>query len=185
MGTEDQRVLPGPGGSAEARARRRADSIHIDEDDIRNRRRIATIDGSDVKEGEPFFDLPKWFTRTGRTTCEIETGFGIVKLKTVAIQEDTLLNFAQGSPKACKAMLFGIRSIPDDWVAEEDVTLDKGFKVLEGDMVPDPQDVAVRTPAACAKYVAEFFPRSPITQIVTAYQFMVMPPIAYTEVDSD
>lgn len=179
----EDRVLPGPGGSAEARARREQGTNHID--DVRDRRRIATIDGSEIREGEAFFDLPKWFVRTGRTTCEIDTGFGVVKMKTVAIEEDTLLQFAQGSPKASKRMLRGIRTIPDDWVAEETVLLERGLTINEGDAVPDPQEIADRNPATCAKYVAEFFPRSLITQIVTAYQFMVMPPIAYTEVDSD
>lgn len=181
MSETPERELPGPGGTIEMR-KRRAEQTG---EDIRAVRRIATIDGSDIREGEPFFDLPKWFTRTGRTRCEIDTGFGLVTMKTVAIEEDTLLQFAQGVPKACKRMLWGILSIPGDWVAEADVMLDRGWTIPEGEAVPDPQEIAQKNPAICSKYVAEFFPRSLITQIVTAYQFMVMPPIAYTEADSD
>lgn len=175
-----ERTLPGPGGSAEARAQRSEE-----EQEIRDVRRIATIDGSDIREGEPFFTLPGWFVRTGRTRCEIDTGFGMVTMKTVAIEEDTLMHFAQGSPKACKRMLKGIQSIPDDWVAEEDVLLARGKVIREGEPVPSPLEMMDRPPVEAATYIAAFFPRSLITQIVTAYQFMVMPPIAYTEVDSD
>jgi hypothetical protein len=177
--SDDERVLHGPGSSTEARARRAAD------DDIQERRRIATIDGSDVKDGEPFFDLPKWFTRTGRTRCEIDTGFGIVKMKTVLIEEDTLMRFAQGDGNAAKRMLMGLVSIPTDWEVEEDCVLERNLTLHEGDMVPQPREIATKNPKVCAKYVAEFMPRSLITQIVTAYQFMVMPPIAYTEMDPE
>ena len=108
-----------------------------------------------------------------------------VAAHTVAIEEDTLMQFASGAAKATKRMLRGIRSIPDDWVAEEEVALARGQVIREGEPIPTPQEVADMPPPVCAKYVAEFFPRSLITQIVTAYQFMVMPPIAYTEVESD
>lgn len=147
-------------------------------------RRIASLDGGEVTEGKSYFDLPAWFSRLGRKHFTIDTGFGTVTLKTVPIQENTLLDFAKCEGTACKVMLKSFVEIPE-WTAEDKVVLDKHTVIEEGQPIPHPSKVAQMTPEACAKYVAECLPSSLVVQIMAAWRFMQLPPIAYTQADPD
>ena len=151
---------------------------------IEDIRRIASLDGGEVSEGKHYVDLPQWFTRLGRKHFQIDSGFGKVKVKVLAVKDNVLMGFMDGEPKAIKQILPCIVEMPP-WEAEDDIKLDRDYEFKEGELLPPASEVAQRNPQVCAKYMAECLPISLAQQIVAGFKFMTLPPIAYTEVDPD
>lgn len=161
----DERTLNGPGSIADLR-------------------RVASLDGSDLTEGKPYLDLPKWFTRLGRNRFSIDSGFGTVQMKVVPLDDALITGFMRQEPNACKKMLQAIVALPA-WAAEDRVALDKDLVIEVGEPLPSVETVAAKSPAVCAKFVGECLPASLLQQIVAGLRFMLLPPIAFTPAQSD
>lgn len=151
---------------------------------IADLRRVASLDGSDITEGKPYLDLPKWFTRQGRSRFSIDSGFGTVQMKVVPVDEALISGFLRQEPNSCKKMLQAIVALPG-WTAEDRVSLDKDLVIEAGESLPAVEQIAARSPAVCAKFVGECLPVSLLQQIVAGIRFMLLPPIAYTTAQSD
>lgn len=160
-----ERELYGPGGVSEIR-------------------RVASLDGSDITEGKPYFDLPDWFTRLGRNTFKIDSGFGEVIVKVPVVRDQVLSGFLNGDHRDVKQILPCIIQIPD-WRAEYDIVLDKSTTLSIGDPIPNPDEATRKPPEWAGRYFSECLPSSLPGQIVAGIKFMSVPPIAYTEADRD
>lgn len=172
---------------------------------VKARRRINTTFGEKTKTGETAFNLPPWFTRTGKVSFEIDTGFGTLKCQLpdfrVQRQMETVdaelerLSLMDPAPVAeiqkvtrerdvlrVRATLRMLRGIPADWVHEGDETLVMDTLRIEPGMpLPQPSAVLALKPEAADVYLTAL-PPSLIAQVWGAHEFMGIPPLYYDEV---
>lgn len=150
-------------------------------EDLRSIRRVPTLMGNKTEEGNDYVDLPRWFTRTGVRTCEIDTGVGTVTLKAGSFSDKEL----EGDSGYTR-LLELIVDHPA-WEAEYDITIKvKGNKpdivVPRGGPIPDVETIlACKNHAVSKDYVEECFPPSILQQAMTAQYFLRLPPIAYMD----
>lgn len=144
-------------------------------------REYATLDGEVVGTGEdakPSIKLPPWYRRTGRTLFEVDTGFGTVKCKAVAMSESKIMSILRGDDGTDLSLVFRTLVAVPDWAAEEDTKIgDVVFKV--GDTFPPLEDV--KGTKAQGAYIRNVLPPSAVVQIMTGLRFVSLPPIPYTE----
>jgi hypothetical protein len=164
--------------------------------------RVGTLFGEKNKEGNPYADLPAWFTRTGLLTFEVETGFGIVKCRVPGhkaqktleaadeavdaavnlpqTQKDREVRIAHAEEARTAARTsFTLRlmaELPSGWVNEsEPIT---ALNLTTGAPLPQPTAVLAQ-PVEVHKEFLAILPPSLAGQVWAGYTFLGLPPIAY------
>lgn len=146
-------------------------------------REYATLDGGKIGEGEDAkasISLPPWFTRTGRITFEINTGFGVLKCKAIPLSEAKIATMLTGDEDSDLTPIFNAIIEVPEWEAETDTTIGS-VTFQKGDPFPPLEDVKGK--AARNDFVRRALPPSAIVQIATGLRYTALPPIPYTEAD--
>jgi elongation factor P hydroxylase len=129
--------------------------------------------------GEDFVDFPKWFTRTGRRTAQVETGFGAVDVRSVTFEEGELESNA-----GYITLLSALIKIPD-WKAEYQIVLkgDKGPLTVSADQtLPSPGEILAKAdPLLARNYWDECLPPSLMQQVLAAQAYLRLPPLVYAQ----
>lgn len=178
-------------------------------DQAQKTKRVSTLLGEKNSEGNTFLDLPRWFTRKGLRTFEIETGFGVVRCvtpdhKTQRQMEDAdeavtrARNLPETSPVRAKEIqaaetrrdemrrtfaLRMIRAIPSEWANEGDAVNEGDLHLATAATLPAPDAVARMGPLEQRVYET-LLPLSLLPQVMSGFAYMALPPLPVDEIRS-
>ncbi len=177
---------------------------HLDK--ARNLRRVSTLLGEKNNLGQTHADLPKWFTRTGTISFEIDSGFGTVlccapdhrtQKRMEAADEAVSLarerrtedptreaeiakvEAARDDMRTAFALKM-IRSLPAGWKNEREEVKEGALNVAPGGVLPAPQTVAALGLAEQRAYMT-LLPPSLLGQVWAGYGLLSIPPLYYDE----
>lgn len=154
-------------------------------EELREIRQVPTFMGTkDEDSGKDYVQFPKWYSRTGVRTAEIDSGLGMVICRAATFDQEELESNV-GWLKMTGALL----QIPEEWVAEYDMVLkgDKGtVEVKEGEVYPGPRGIfAKQDPKLARAYWEECLPPSLAQQVIAAMMFMRLPPLVHIPREMD
>ena len=147
-------------------------------EELREIRSVPTLMGEKDEEGKKtMVDFPDWYARVGVRTAEIDTGMGIVIVKSTTFTEKEL-----EGPSGYTKLMQAIASCPA-WPLDLDTEIEMGggdwFRAKAGEPSPTVQYMlGYENDKANEQYVLECWPPSLVQQIMASQYYLRLPLIS-------